>query len=354
MSNQATTSLPTWLNMKTETELRNVLFKASSTSRLNGPKAVLIDRIVALANELGSHEFSTIFRPFLRWQERNNTMTHQADNRRGNPPRQEAASIRRSSAMTVSVVSERRPEPRRVPIPSASVRASEVLGIVPRAPSRTRVGRGISEVPHAGGVVDSRNTSAQISSRAPGGTRGVDDAGSSVTARLPLPFFRASPSMPPFVSGNRRFVRSPSVLPERSYSNAGTVVSRTPEQLLEESLAAHAGLVIQRITNALTPRRHSSSSVNSPAPTSRYRSASIPSAEKLGPTLTLSPDESSQVNKKLECKICYDAQVNTVLLPCGHACCCEDCSVKVKYATLDSKCPICRARIQSISMLFFS
>jgi len=295
----------------------------------------------------------TLFRPFLRWQQqRNNQNAHQqADHRRVNPNR-EVSRTRESSAMPVSVVSEvseRRHETRRVPIPSASNRASEALGIAARAPNHARAGGRISDAPHAGGIVH-RNTSRHISSRAPGGVR--DDAVSSVTARLPVPFLRAPPSTPPFVSGNQAFPMSPHRHPGINRPVAGSLVPRSPEQMLEESLTAHAGLVIQRITNALTPRRHSSSHLNTPAPARRYRSASIPSAEKFGPTHTLNLDD--QVTKKLECKICFDAQVNTVLLPCGHACCCEDCSVKVKFATLDSKCPICRGRIQNISMLFFS
>jgi len=347
-TNPASTSLPTWLNMKTETELRNILLKANPTSRLSGSKPVLIDRIVTLSTELGSDKYMTIFRSYRRWQERNNPTTHQHRQVHPNPIPQETSRIRVSSAMAVSAVSGSRPEPRRVPIPSASsVRASEPLGIAARVPSHTRARR-ISDAPHAGGFVDRRNFSGHVSSRAPGGVTG--DAGSNVTARA-LPFFRTPPSTPP-LSGNQIFLRSPHVQP--ASDRPGSLFSRTPEQLLEESLEVHAGLVIQRITNSLTPRRHSSSSLNTPAPARRYRSASIPSAEKFGPTHTLNLDDCSQENKKLECKICFDAQVNTVLLPCGHACCCEDCSVRVKFATLDSKCPICRGRIQNISMLFFS
>jgi len=348
MSNQASMCLPLWLSTKTETELRNILFKANST-RLTGSKQVLIDRIVALAHELGNREFSTLFRPFLRWQRQqlNNPMTQQADYRHVNPNR-EPSRIRVSSAMPVSVVSEGRAETRRVPIPSASNQVSEALGIAARALNHARAGGRISDAPRAGGIVH-RNTSRQISSRAPDGVR--DDAVSSVTARLPVPFLRAPPSTPP-LSGNQAFPMSPHLHPGLNRSVAGSLVPRSPEQMLEESLTVHAGLVIQRITNALTPRRHSSSHLNTPAPARRYRSASIPSAEKFGPTHTLNLYD--QVTKKLECKICFDAQVNTVLLPCGHACCCEDCSVKVKFATLDSKCPICRGRIQNISMLFFS
>jgi len=212
MSNQARISLPTWLNMK----------------------PVLIDRIVALARELGNPEFSTLFRPFLRWQQRNDPNTHQqADYRRVNPNR-EVSRTRESSAMSVPVVSERRPETRRVPIPSASNRESEALGIAARAPNHSRTGRGISDVPHAGGIVH-RNTSRQISSRAPGGIR--DDAVSSVTARLSVPFLRASPSTPPstppFSSGNRGFLMSPHLHPDLNRPVAGSLVPRSPEQILE-------------------------------------------------------------------------------------------------------------------------
>jgi len=149
----------------------------------------------------------------------------------------------------------------------------------------------------------------------------------------------------------------------------------TPEQILRETLEVHAGLIIQSISHAATPRlrQNSMSSVAksvhifryycwphcmsrvgdaaaNPVP-SKLRAASTSSAEKRGPEVLL---EDAKYQVKLECKICFDSTVNTVLLPCGHACCCQDCSVRLKFATWDSKCPICRNKIQSISMLYFS
>ena len=41
----------------------------------------------------------------------------------------------------------------------------------------------------------------------------------------------------------------------------------------------------------------------------------------------------------LLCKICFDTEIN-ILLPCGHACTCEECTNRVLKAT--RACPICR------------
>ena len=40
-----------------------------------------------------------------------------------------------------------------------------------------------------------------------------------------------------------------------------------------------------------------------------------------------------------ECKICMDAELNTVLLPCAHRVACEKCARALKI------CPICRSAI---------
>merc|ERR1719154_105172 len=128
---------------------------------------------------------------------------------------------------------------------------------------------------------------------------------------------------------------------------------RTPEQILRETLELHAGRIIQSISQAVTPRtrQHSISSIGVVSPVnSRRRAASTSSAEKRGPEVQMEEDP----KVKLECKICFDSRINTVLLPCGHACSCQDCSVKLKFATWDSKCPICRCPIRNISMLYFS
>nr|XP_022292969.1 putative inhibitor of apoptosis [Crassostrea virginica]XP_022292970.1 putative inhibitor of apoptosis [Crassostrea virginica] len=46
------------------------------------------------------------------------------------------------------------------------------------------------------------------------------------------------------------------------------------------------------------------------------------------------------------CKICFDANFNTVFLPCGHLMCCEDCAKTVRI------CPMCRSTIKSAKKVF--
>lgn len=65
-----------------------------------------------------------------------------------------------------------------------------------------------------------------------------------------------------------------------------------------------------------------------------------------------------QLNKKLkketnqdeqkECKICFDNEINTVLIPCGHLCVCEDCSHSLKTVGQSLLCPICKSKVQKI------
>eukprot|EP00092_Neocalanus_flemingeri_P011981 GFUD01012916.1.p1 GENE.GFUD01012916.1~~GFUD01012916.1.p1 ORF type:complete len:283 (-),score=46.76 GFUD01012916.1:55-903(-) len=166
------------------------------------------------------------------------------------------------------------------------------------------------------------------------------------SANRPVPTFY--PSGPSTTTAG---FRNPINLPSLAGNHQGE--GRTPEQLLRETLEVQAGLIIQSISQAATPRlrRNSLSRMGAAACPVRSRAASISSVEKTGPAVSL---EEGKFQDKLECKICFDSPVNTVLLPCGHACCCQDCSVKLKFATWDSKCPICRNRIQSISMLYFS
>ena len=45
-------------------------------------------------------------------------------------------------------------------------------------------------------------------------------------------------------------------------------------------------------------------------------------------------------SQRLECKICLNGDIETVCLPCGHACSCDNC---VKSLT---HCPICRLFIR--------
>lgn len=47
------------------------------------------------------------------------------------------------------------------------------------------------------------------------------------------------------------------------------------------------------------------------------------------------------------CKICFTKDLNCILLPCGHRCCCIDCSQNI-----NNKCPICRKSIIKVQKIF--
>ena len=46
-----------------------------------------------------------------------------------------------------------------------------------------------------------------------------------------------------------------------------------------------------------------------------------------------------------ECVVCYEANKDTVVLPCRHMCLCINCSQIVRMQT--NKCPICRTTVSS-------
>jgi len=58
----------------------------------------------------------------------------------------------------------------------------------------------------------------------------------------------------------------------------------------------------------------------------------------------MSPEEEESIYKT--CKVCMCNEKNTVFIPCGHICCCYDCSQKLE------KCPICRAKITTVVKTF--
>ena len=49
--------------------------------------------------------------------------------------------------------------------------------------------------------------------------------------------------------------------------------------------------------------------------------------------------ENETLRSNMTCKICLDAQVGKLFLPCRHLVCCEKCSAAVR------KCPLCWERI---------
>jgi hypothetical protein len=47
------------------------------------------------------------------------------------------------------------------------------------------------------------------------------------------------------------------------------------------------------------------------------------------------------------CKICFEKEIDCVIVPCGHTACCCECAVPLK------NCPFCRNPIGSVVKMYF-
>jgi len=56
---------------------------------------------------------------------------------------------------------------------------------------------------------------------------------------------------------------------------------------------------------------------------------------------------SREDERDLECVVCWAAEKQAVVVPCGHACLCRTCAAKLAASALPS-CPICRGKIRQI------
>jgi len=63
------------------------------------------------------------------------------------------------------------------------------------------------------------------------------------------------------------------------------------------------------------------------------------------------PEPCNDPHQKM-CTVCMIQCVNTVLVPCGHACMCKGCANRVFEGRV--KCPICQQRIQVIQRMYYS
>jgi len=304
------TSFTSWLALKTEAELKTRLYRANPTgARLDGSKSVLVRRLEEITRHL-TRERQLIIFPELR--RRQSMIRASTANRTGL-----VLQGRQDTSSRQGVSQER--------LIIGDLRSRPVLREVTSSSNRPTINT--RPVPNFNSQLPSRRLTIPVS---------------------PLLGIRRSRQHPEEEAMTP--VRSRAINPPRNIFSGD---NRTPEQILRETLELQAGMIIQSISQAVTPRtrQHSISSIGAVTPVnSRRRAASTSSAEKRGPEVVMEED----VKMKLECKICFDSRINTVLLPCGHACSCQDCSVKLKFATWDSKCPICRSRIQNISMLYFS
>ena len=81
----------------------------------------------------------------------------------------------------------------------------------------------------------------------------------------------------------------------------------------------------------------------------------IPSMEKIMEKFEAKNKELEKLKikkKELEearlCKVCMDAEISFVFLPCGHPCTCENCAVNGNL----KDCPICRVKIEKRNKIF--
>ncbi|KAK3095682.1 hypothetical protein FSP39_017542 [Pinctada imbricata] len=58
--------------------------------------------------------------------------------------------------------------------------------------------------------------------------------------------------------------------------------------------------------------------------------------------------ENENLKSTTSCKVCLDADVGVVFLPCGHICCCASCAAPLQ------QCPICRKTIDKAVKAFLS
>jgi len=57
-------------------------------------------------------------------------------------------------------------------------------------------------------------------------------------------------------------------------------------------------------------------------------------------------EQLQQLQEQKLCKICMDAEINTVFLPCGHLVACLTCTKDIK------QCPVCRQEIAQTVRIF--
>jgi|SRR5208282_2546997 len=69
----------------------------------------------------------------------------------------------------------------------------------------------------------------------------------------------------------------------------------------------------------------------------RVNSFNITTLEKVGSDQIIKPEKVFGDDEDPVCVICLDIPKTLVFVPCGHYCCCVECT-----KSLNSKCPLCR------------
>ena len=74
-----------------------------------------------------------------------------------------------------------------------------------------------------------------------------------------------------------------------------------------------------------------------------------PPVENEEPNLTpLSEAKECDASQELVCKVCFDARINALTMPCGHCFGCLNCSAKL----YSKECPICHVIILDVNRIY--
>lgn len=125
------------------------------------------------------------------------------------------------------------------------------------------------------------------------------------------------------------------------------------EEEVEDDLGPRAGPA---------PKRQLSIPVIIPEEASDDEEAAPPPAKKPSPYVPAQNQEEAEAKKDdaakekaddaaKECKVCMDAEINTVLIPCGHVALCFDCAQLI-LSKGTKECPICKKKVQQLVKTF--
>jgi len=254
-------SFRSWLDQKTEAELKTKLYRADPRARLNGSKPDLVRRLVESTRNLDMEMQGTIF-PELRRRRRQEHLA-------------------------------------RIAAPRHAVQAGQAAA---REQHHGLTSSGPRNIPRA-----QATRSAAVTSSRPVPIFNRFRPTPTIPIIHPSPVPRAFQSEARDLTPLRAGFRNPRTIFPGLTGHAAEV--STPEQILRETLEVHAGLIIQSISHAATPRLRQNSmsrvgdAAANPVP-SKLRAASTSSAEKRGPEVLL---EDAKYQVKLECKICFDS-----------------------------------------------
>lgn len=139
----------------------------------------------------------------------------------------------------------------------------------------------------------------------------------------------------------RRLLRT---TPEDSLvANQGCEIRHEIDRLQALLATMHAGILHENLEKQMTAPTHPRIQENEDQ--SQLSKEHSGEEESSRSDAAKKPEEGSPKSDD-QCKICYNANINCVLIRCGHMCTCMDCSGQLE------KCPICRRQIDDVIQTF--